>query len=50
MGAGLQVVDYGLWAIQRHVLSGGIRSGHYNRFVQPKMADDVWYPWGTVEI
>ena len=47
--AGLQVVDYGLWAIQRHVLSGGIRSGHYNRFVQPKMADDVWYPWGTVE-
>lgn len=48
--AGLQVVDYGLWAIQRHVLSGGIRSGHYNRFVQPKMADDVWYPWGTVEI
>ena len=48
--AGLQVVDYGLWAIQRHVLSGGIKSGHYNRFVQPKMADDVWYPWGTVEI
>ena len=48
--AGLQVVDYGLWAIQRHVLSGGIRSGHYNRFIQPKMADDVWYPWGTVEI
>lgn len=48
--AGLQVVDYGLWAIQRHVLSGGIKSGHYNRFVQPKMADDVWYPWGTVAI
>ncbi|KAA8821013.1 DUF3800 domain-containing protein [Bifidobacterium vespertilionis] len=44
--AGLQVVDYGLWAIQRHVLSGGMRSGHFNRFVEPKLGAPVWFPWG----
>lgn len=49
-GAGPQVVDHGLRAIRRHVLSGGIGSGHCDRFVRPRMADDVWHPWGTVEI
>lgn len=44
--AGLQVVDYGLWAIQRHILSDGLKSGHYNRFIEAKMGAQVWYPWG----
>ena len=48
--AGLQVADYGLWAIQRHILSNGLKSGHYNRFIQPKMAAEVRYPWGRERI
>ena len=32
---GLQIVDYGLWAIQRHILSNGLKSGHYHRYIEP---------------
>lgn len=46
--SGLQIADYGLWAIQRHVLSGGLKSGHYNRFISPKLGSPVDYPWGVV--
>lgn len=46
---GLQVVDYGLWAIQRNVLSHGLRSGHFNRFIKAKLGGDdaIEYPWGV---
>lgn len=45
--AGLQVADYGLWALQRAVTAD--KPGHYNRYIKEKMGADVWYPWRTVK-
>ncbi|QIK63433.1 DUF3800 domain-containing protein [Leucobacter viscericola] len=42
--AGLQIADYGLWAIQRHVIRG--ESWQYEKAVAPTMRS-LLYPWGA---
>ncbi|MFR0588189.1 DUF3800 domain-containing protein [Bifidobacterium pseudolongum] len=45
--AGLQIADYGLWALQRMIVSG--KPGHYNRYIKDKVGHPIWYPWYRAE-